>query len=43
MFAGMFLKAGLSELAVGWGYVASYEWRFDLGFQRSLGLEVLFG
>ncbi len=40
---GRILAAKLSELAVGWGYVASYEWRFDLGFQRSLGLGVLPG
>ncbi len=40
---GRVLADWLSRLAVGWGDSAAYEWRFDLGFQRSLGLGVLFG
>ncbi len=40
---GRIVAARLSGLAVNWGNVATHGWRFDLGFQRSLGLGVLFG
>ncbi len=40
---GRVLAEGLSDLAVNWGYVAAYGWRFDPSFQRSLGLGVLSG
>ena len=38
---GRRLALRLSELAVGWGNMTAIEWRFDSGFQRTLGLGVL--
>lgn len=38
---GWLLASRLSELALGWGDERAYAWRFDAGFQRALGLGVL--
>ena len=37
---GETLAANLSELAVSWGDDVAHSWRFDLGFQRALGMSV---
>lgn len=40
---GRMLALRASELAVGWGNLSAYQWRDDLGFQRTLGVGVLVG
>jgi pyrimidine operon attenuation protein/uracil phosphoribosyltransferase len=37
---GKTLATSLSELAVSWGDDLADKWRFDLGFQRALGMSV---
>ncbi len=40
LMMGRELAIRASELAVEWGNTAAYEWRFDAGFWRTLGLGI---
>jgi len=35
------LAANISELAVSWGDDVAHSWRYDVGFQRALGMKVI--
>ena len=37
---GETLAMNISELAVSWGNDIAHSWRFDIGFQRALGMKV---
>ena len=37
---GESMAASISEIAVAWGNDLAHGWRFELGFQRALGMSV---
>ncbi len=43
MGSGRVLALRLSEMAVAWGSMSAYRWRFDASFQKALGMGVVFG
>ena len=43
MGSGRMLALRLSEMAVAWGSMSAYQWRFDEGFRKALGMGIVFG
>ncbi len=43
MGSGRVLALRLSEMAVAWGSMSAYRWRFDESFQKALGMGIVFG